>query len=95
MLHISQITKERVKAVSDVLSEGQEVKAVLLNQDLKRKRLTLSTKVLELEPGEMLRDQQRVFAEAEERPAARRQRLKGKEEAKHRNLAVQEAAEEE
>ena len=43
LLHISQIAKERVNAVSDYLKEGQQVRVKVLETD-ERGRLKLSMK---------------------------------------------------
>ncbi len=57
LLHISQISQNRVKNVSDVLSEGDEVKVMIIDVDmLLKKKIGLSTKMLESTPGEMLMD---------------------------------------
>jgi small subunit ribosomal protein S1 len=66
LLHVSQLTNERVTAVEKVLSEGDRLKVMVLSIDVNRGRLTLSTKKLEPTPGDMLRDPQLVFEKAEE-----------------------------
>ena len=43
-MHISQIAKERVEKVTDYLTEGQEVKVLVLDVD--RGRIKLSMKEL-------------------------------------------------
>ena len=48
LLHISQISKERVENVTDVLEEGQTVKVKVLDVD-QRGRIKLSIKELEAE----------------------------------------------
>ncbi|KAI8468426.1 MAG: plastid/chloroplast ribosomal protein S1 [Monoraphidium minutum] len=65
LLHISQITHERLTTVDQVLSEGDKLKVMILSQDSDRGRVTLSTKKLEPEPGDMLRDPQKVFENAD------------------------------
>ena len=51
LVHISQIAKERVEKVTDYLTEGQEVKVLVLDVD--RGRIKLSMKELvEDEPAE-------------------------------------------
>ncbi|KAJ9514099.1 hypothetical protein QJQ45_002187 [Haematococcus lacustris] len=64
-LHVSMISKERVEAVGDVFSVGDELKAVVVstNNDTE---VQLSTKALELVPGQMKTDKQAVFANAAE-----------------------------
>ncbi|MGZ6012096.1 MAG: S1 RNA-binding domain-containing protein, partial [Caulobacteraceae bacterium] len=53
LVHISQISKEKVGKVSDVLSEGQMVKVKLLGFD-DRGKTKLSMKVVDQETGEDL-----------------------------------------
>ena len=56
MLHISQISHDHISDVSKVLQEGQEIKAMILTQDKDKGRFSLSTKTLEAEPGDMVRE---------------------------------------
>lgn len=65
LVHISAISQERVESVDDVFQAGDSVKALVRSVDRQRGRLSLSTKRLEEQPGDMLRDPQRVFANAE------------------------------
>ena len=53
LLHISQISNNRVKRVRDVLSEGQEVEAQVIDLNEKEHRISLSMKVLEEIPEEV------------------------------------------
>ncbi|GAB0488800.1 hypothetical protein MMPV_000009 [Pyropia vietnamensis] len=69
LLHISQISHDHVKDIELVLSLGMEVKAYVMNQDKSKGRISLSTKVLEAEPGDMMNDPAAVFAVAEETAA--------------------------
>lgn len=46
LVHISQISNERVEKVSDVLKKGDEVTAQIMDIDLDKKRISLSMKVL-------------------------------------------------
>jgi len=52
-VHISQISKEKVGKVSDVLTEGQEVKVKLIGFD-DRGKTKLSMKIVDQETGEDL-----------------------------------------
>jgi small subunit ribosomal protein S1 len=65
LLHISQISNDRISSVESVLQEGQKVKVMILQSDDKKGRVSLSTKVLEEEPGDMIHNQQKVFDNAE------------------------------
>src|SRR3546814_6047324 len=53
--HVSEIRNERVEKVSDVLSEGQEVKVKVLEID-NRGKVRLSMRVVDQETGEELED---------------------------------------
>ena len=75
LLHISQITHERLTTVDQVLAEGDKLKVMILSQDTDRGRVTLSTKKLEPEPGDMLRDPQKVFENADRMAEAFKQRV--------------------
>ena len=66
LLHISQITHERIMSIDKIINEGDKIKVLILSQDRERGRVTLSTKKLEPTPGDMLKDPQLVFDKAEE-----------------------------
>ena len=53
LVHVSQISNERVNKVSDVLQEGQAVKVKLLGFD-DRGKTRLSMKIVDQETGEDL-----------------------------------------
>src|SRR3546814_3209582 len=55
LVHVSEIRNERVEKVSDVLSEGQEVKVKVLEID-NRGKVRLSMRVVDQETGEELED---------------------------------------
>lgn len=44
MVHISELSHDRVRSVGDVVREGQEVKCKVLEVDVERKRISLSIK---------------------------------------------------
>lgn len=67
LLHIKQISKSYVSALGDVFKVGDPIKAIVLNIDDQRGRISLSTQVLEKYPGEMLKEKDTLMAEAEER----------------------------
>ena len=46
LIHISQVADRRVEKVSDVLTEGQEVEAKIIELDVDRKRISLSIRAL-------------------------------------------------
>ncbi|MBB5684459.1 polyribonucleotide nucleotidyltransferase [Sphingobium boeckii] len=64
LVHVSEIRNERTEKVSDVLSEGQEVKVKVLEID-PRGKVRLSMRVVDQETGEELED---TRSAREERP---------------------------
>eukprot|EP00607_Mallomonas_marina_P006437 CAMPEP_0182427222 /NCGR_PEP_ID=MMETSP1167-20130531/15989_1 /TAXON_ID=2988 /ORGANISM="Mallomonas Sp, Strain CCMP3275" /LENGTH=380 /DNA_ID=CAMNT_0024609301 /DNA_START=186 /DNA_END=1328 /DNA_ORIENTATION=- len=66
LLHISQISYDRVDNLEEVFSIGQTVKVMIIDHDKVNNRVALSTKTLEPNPGDMLRDMESVFKQAEE-----------------------------
>ena len=75
LLHISQISHERITSVENVLNLGDKLKVMILSQDRERGRVSLSTRKLEPTPGDMLRDPQLVFEKADEMAATFRERV--------------------
>ncbi|MFM1958531.1 MAG: polyribonucleotide nucleotidyltransferase [Pseudomonadota bacterium] len=65
LVHVSQISKERVNKVSDVLQEGQTVKVKLLGFD-DRGKTRLSMKVVDQETGEDLSKKEGASEDAED-----------------------------
>lgn len=79
LLHLSQISAERVTSVDKVLREGEKIKVMILSMDTARGRVTLSTRRLEPSPGDMLTNPQLCFDKAEEMAALFRIRLEQSE----------------
>jgi len=69
LLHIKQISKNYVESLPAVLQVGQSIKAIVVALDPERNRISLSTKVLEKYPGEVIKEPDAVFADAENRLA--------------------------
>lgn len=67
LLHINQISKNYIESLAGVFQVGQPLKAMIVDLDEGRGRVSLSTKVLESYPGEMLENQETVMKEAEDR----------------------------
>ncbi|MBE7380265.1 MAG: S1 RNA-binding domain-containing protein [Leptolyngbya sp. SIO1E4] len=67
LLHINQISKNYVDSLPALLQVGQAIKAIVVNLDEARNRISLSTKVLEKYPGEVLKEFDTVMADAENR----------------------------
>lgn len=75
LLHISQISHDRVSDITTVLQPGDTLKVMVLTHDRGRGRLSLSTKKLEPTPGDMIRNPKLVFEKAEEMAQTFRQRI--------------------
>ncbi|KAG2486232.1 hypothetical protein HYH03_015057 [Edaphochlamys debaryana] len=75
LLHVSQISHDRVLVLDKILQEGDKIKVMILSQDRDRGRVTLSTKKLEPTPGDMLRDPALVYEKAEEMAEQFRKRV--------------------
>lgn len=67
LLHIKQISQRFVSSLSDLFTIGQPIKAVIVEIDGMKGRMSLSTRVLEKYPGEMLEEMETVMAQAEDR----------------------------
>lgn len=92
LLHISQISHDRILNVDKVLSEGDKVKVMVLSQDRERGRVALCTKKLEPTPGDMLRDPALVYEKAEEMAAQFKERVAAAEAAAREGAAAAAAA---
>jgi len=86
LLHISQISYDRIEDLEQVMQPGMAVKCMIIDHDKVNGRIALSTKTLEPEPGDMLRDSARVFDMAEE--SAEKYHTKMEEERKARESAA-------
>jgi small subunit ribosomal protein S1 len=87
LLHVTQISHMRVTDISDVLPVGTAVKAMVLDMDKARNKFSLSTKVLERVPGDMLANPAMVYENAEETAKEYHRIQKEKKEAMERALA--------
>lgn len=72
MIHISELARGYVKSASDVIKEGDEVEAIVLSVDRKKRQIRLSMKALQPEVAE------------EEKPA--RENKHGKRNKKHEDV---------
>mmetsp|Transcript_40708 Transcript_40708/g.161364 ORF Transcript_40708/g.161364 Transcript_40708/m.161364 type:complete len:130 (+) Transcript_40708:1041-1430(+) len=81
LLHISQISHSHIPDVAALVDVGQPIKCMVLNQDKNKGRMSLSTKVLENEPGDMVKDPEKVFAGAEEVAQRYREKLEAEKKA--------------
>lgn len=82
LLHISQISYDRIDDLEKVLQPGMVIKCMIIDHDKVNGRIALSTKTLEAEPGDMLKDPASVFAKAEETAAAYHARMEAERQAR-------------
>eukprot|EP00262_Sarcandra_glabra_P021270 TRINITY_DN888_c0_g2_i1.p1 TRINITY_DN888_c0_g2~~TRINITY_DN888_c0_g2_i1.p1 ORF type:complete len:424 (-),score=68.37 TRINITY_DN888_c0_g2_i1:327-1598(-) len=75
LLHVSQISHDRVSDIATVLQPGDTLKVMILSHDRERGRVSLSTKKLEPTPGDMIRNPTLVFEKADEMAQTFRQRI--------------------
>ncbi|XP_042398245.1 30S ribosomal protein S1, chloroplastic-like [Zingiber officinale] len=75
LLHVSQISHDRVSDISTVLQPGDSLKVMILSHDRERGRVSLSTKKLEPTPGDMIRNPTLVYEKADEMAQIFRQRI--------------------
>lgn len=69
LLHIRQITQRRIESLDELFQTGQKIKVVIAEVDEWKSRVSLSTKVLENYPGELLEQFDEVMSAAEQRMA--------------------------
>ncbi len=80
LLHINQISKTYISNLEELFQIGQSIKAVILDIDEGKGRVSLSTRVLENFPGEVVQQMAEVMENAEARAHKISQRLEeGKE----------------
>lgn len=82
LLHISQISYDRIDDLEKVLQPGMLVKCMIIDHDKVNGRIALSTKTLESEPGDMLKNPQSVFDNAEQTAAAYHARMQAERQAR-------------
>merc|ERR1719393_1094766 len=75
LLHISQISCDHISNVESVIPVGSTIKCMVISQDKGKGRVALSTKTLEQEPGDMIKNQEKVFENAEETAAKYQERI--------------------
>jgi small subunit ribosomal protein S1 len=75
LLHIKQVSQKYIENLGQVFTPGQPLKAVVVDLDQSRGRISLSTRVLENYPGEMVDKMAEVMDTAEERSERARKTL--------------------
>jgi small subunit ribosomal protein S1 len=77
LLHISQVSKKSIDNLEKVFHNGQAIKALIVNIDEGKGRISLSTKVLEQYDGEVLDNLAKLIEEADARKDRARKALLG------------------
>ena len=77
LIYIKQISQNRVEDCEKLFTIGQEIKAMIIELDEPNGKISLSTRVLENHPGEMLENMAEVMASAEERSEKAAKKLFG------------------
>jgi small subunit ribosomal protein S1 len=79
LLHISEISHDHIDTPHSVFNVNDEVKVMIIDLDAERGRISLSTKQLEPEPGDMIKDRQLVYDKAEEMAVKYREQMLAKQ----------------
>ena len=96
LLHISEISHDHIDTPHSVFGVNDELKVMIIDLDAERGRISLSTKQLEPEPGDMLKNRDLVFEKAEEMAEKYREKMRAEaagvsiDESEEVGLAVEE-----
>jgi len=82
LLHISQISCDHISNVEAVLPVGTAIKCMVISQDKGKGRVALSTKTLEMEPGDMIKAPEKVYENAEATAAKYQERIEAERKAR-------------
>ncbi len=75
LLHVKEVSGTRIDSLNTIFQVGQEIKVVISQVDEYNNRLSLSTKIFEEYPGEILEKFDQVMTTAEERLAAKAENI--------------------
>jgi small subunit ribosomal protein S1 len=75
LLHIKQVSQNFIESLPAVFQIGQPIKAIIVDLDEGKGRISLSTRVLENYPGEMLEKMSEVMDSAEARAERAKQKV--------------------
>jgi small subunit ribosomal protein S1 len=93
LLHISEISHDHIDTPHSVFNVNDEVKVMIIDLDAERGRISLSTKQLEPEAGDMVKNPDKVYEKAEEMAAKYREQMRAKQQAQQQQKqAAQPAA---
>ena len=67
LLHVKEVSQKYIGDINSILTIGEVIKAVVIDVDESRNRISLSTKILENQAGEFLDQREQLLAEAETR----------------------------
>jgi small subunit ribosomal protein S1 len=76
LIHIKEVSQKFIESLADLFPVGQSVKALIIDLDEGRRRVSLSTRLLENYPGEMVEKSSEVMDSADAR-AERARKLIG------------------
>ncbi len=88
LLHISEISHDHIDTPHSVFNVNDELKVMIIDLDAERGRISLSTKQLEPEPGDMVKNRQSVFDRAEEMAQKFREQMRAKQQGQQEQPAV-------
>ena len=94
LLHISEISHDHIDTPHSVFNVNDELKVMIIDLDAERGRISLSTKQLEPEPGDMLKNRDLVFEKADEMAEKYRRKLLAEAEGVPLEEEIPEAVEE-
>ncbi len=94
LLHISEISHDHIDTPHSVFDVNHEVKVMIIDLDAERGRISLSTKQLEPEPGDMINNRELVYEMAEEMAAKYREKLREKSQGQPAVMVLEVAPEE-
>ena len=75
LLHIKQVSQNFIESLPAVFQIGQPIKAIIVDLDEGQSRVSLSTRLLENYPGEMLENMAEVMNSAEARAERAKQKI--------------------
>ncbi len=79
LLHVKQVSQTYIADLQKLFQVGQIIKAMVINVDEGQGRISLSTRVLENFPGEMVEKMDEVMSSADARAERARKKLLGQE----------------
>ncbi len=75
LLRITEISHEHIDSPHSIFQVNDEVKVLIIDIEFERKLISLSTKALEPEPGDMVKNSKNVYEKAEEIAVKYREKL--------------------